>query len=55
MISALSAFRAGITDLRWYIEAIELDWALLAAATATPPCSPWPTDTFLWIAKDGRP
>jgi hypothetical protein len=39
MNSALTAFQSGIADLRWHIESIGIESELLAAATATPPCS----------------
>src|SRR5262245_61582501 len=39
MNAALTAFQAGIREIRWYIEALEIEWRLLAAQHATPPCS----------------
>jgi hypothetical protein len=40
MKSAITVLRTGITDLRWHIAAIEIEWNLFAASTATAPCSP---------------
>lgn len=40
MKSALVALQAGIADLRWFIEFLGIEWELLSAATASPPCSP---------------
>jgi len=39
MKSALAALQAGVEELRWYIKSLRIEWELLAAATASPPCS----------------
>jgi hypothetical protein len=43
MNAALAAFQVGIEEIRWYIQALEIEWRLLAAQHATPPCSPCDT------------
>lgn len=39
MKSALVALRTGIQELRGHIKATEIEWDLLAASSASPPCS----------------
>jgi len=39
MNSALTALQSGIADLRWHIESLGIESALLIAPTATSPCS----------------
>jgi hypothetical protein len=39
MKSAIAALQTEIQELRWHIKAMEIEWDLLAASSASPPCS----------------